>query len=193
MDAPPLMERRKAAAARRQKPVRMQIREFTATGDGGHGHDGLPFPTELRLETTEVDGRIATWFDDTWWLETLRRWKDRPLTIHILPTPDALLHPIVLHELEMVRRLLTPWRVIGHCYLSEIAQPVLMPRVAVNQYDEVRIIDADRPESDDYNVRPARMTLDEVLDRVRVIQIEQQAHRPLLTRAPDPNRTIPHA
>lgn len=193
MDAPPLMERRKAAAARRRKPVRKQIREFAATSDGEHGREEVPYPTELRLETTYVDGRIATWFDDAWWLETLRRWKDRSLTIHILPTPDALLHPIVLHELEMVHRMLTSWRVIGHCYLPDIAQPILMPRLAVNQYDEIRIIDTERPESQDQDIRPARMTLDEVFERVRVIQIEQQTHRPLLTRAPDPHRTMTHA
>jgi len=184
METPPLMERRKAAAARRRKPRRPQVREFAATGDGDHGPDTVPYPTELRLETTYDDGRIATWFDDTWWLETLRRWKDRSLTIHVLPTPEALLHPIVLHQLEMIRRMLTPWRVIGHCYLPEIAQPILMPRLAINQYDEVRIIDAQRPETEERDVRPARMTLDEVFERVRVIQIEQQADRPLLTRAP---------
>lgn len=185
-----LMERRKVAAARRHRPAGTQVRVFPADGDGAHGPDTAPRPTDLHLETTYEDGLAVTWFDDNWWLETLRRWKDSPLTIHIQRTPDALLHPIVVHELEMVRRLVVPWRLVGHCYLSDIGHPLLLPRVAVSEYDEIRIIDTERPHTGDFEALPAKMALPEVFQRVRDIQAAEQVSRPLLTRAPDPDAGI---
>lgn len=189
MSAPSLMERRKVAAARRRRPSGTQIREFPASGEGSHGPETAPRPTDLHLETTYEDGRVVSWFNDNWWLETLRRWKDRALTIHIQRTPDALLHSMMAYELEMVRRLEVPWRLVGHCYLSDIGHPLLLPRVAVSQYDEIRIINADRPSTADFEVRPPKLTLQEVFDRVREIQAAEQVSQPLLTRAPDPDAT----
>ena len=186
MECQSLAERRKVAAARRRRPTGFQIIECAAAGDGSHGPDIGVCPEALHLETTHQDGQIVAWFDDNWWLETLRRWKDRSLTIQIMPTADALLHPIVLHELEMVRRLQTPWRLIGNCYLSDIGHPLRLPRVAVNHYDEIRVIDKDRPCCDAYEARPSKLTLDEVFDQVRTIQSAEKVSAPLLTRAPEP-------
>ncbi len=185
MERQSLAERRKVATARRRRPTGFQILKFAAVSDGSHGPDVGVCPEALHLETTYKDGQIVTWFDDNWWLETLRRWKDRSLTIHIMPTADALLHPTVLHELEMVRRLQTPWRLIGHCYLSDIGHPLLLPRVAVNHYDEIRVIDKDRPSSDSREARPSKLTLKEVFDQVRTIQSAEKVSAPLLTRAPE--------
>lgn len=187
MSAPSLMERRKVTAARRHGPSGPQTRLFPADGEGSHGPDTAPRPSDLHLEVTYEDGRVVTWFDDNWWLETLRRWKDCPLTIHVQRTRDALLSPMVTHELEMVRRLMTPWRLVGHCYLSDIGHPLLLPRVATSQYDEIRIIDADRPSTDECETRSPKLTLQEVFDRVRQIQTEEGVSHPLLTRAPDPD------
>ena len=189
MSATSLMERRKVTAARRHRPSGPQVRVFPANGEGSHGPDTAPTPSDLHLEVSYEDGRVVTWFDDNWWLETLRRWKDRPLNIHIQRTPDALLNPMVTHELGMVRRLMTPWRLVGHCYLSDIGHPLLLPRVATSQYEEIRIIDADRPCANEFETRPSKLTLREVFDRVRQIQAEEGVGHPLLTRAPDPDAT----
>jgi hypothetical protein len=188
MDTTTLTDRRKLAGARRRKPTRPEVFELPANDGGRRPREDGPRPSELRLETTYPGGRIVEWFEDNWWLETLRLWKDRRLAIHILPTPDALLHPIVLHEIEMIRRMETPWTVIGHCYLSDVNHPTLVSRVATSPYDEVRIIDALRPVTDEYDVRPGKFSIAEFLDQVRAAQITERAVTPLLTKAPDPNR-----
>jgi hypothetical protein len=181
-------EERTITSATRRKPIEICSREFPAHGDGSHGPDTGPRPTDLRLEVTLDDGTISPWFDDGWWIETLRRWKDRPLSIHILPTPEALLHPKVAVELDMVRRMQTPWRLVGHCYLSDVAHPTLLTRLAVNRYDDIRIVDASRPRANDWEVSPPQFSLAEVFERVRAIQLTEQVVYPLLTRAPDPHR-----
>lgn len=187
METPFLRERRKVAVGRRRRPTRANVRVFSAECDGSLGPETDPPPTDLRLDTTYPDGSIVAWFNDYWWIEVLRRWKDRPLTIHVLPTPDAVLHPAVLHELEMVRRLMSPWRLIGHCYVSDIGHPSILRRVAVNPYDEVRVIDSDRPSSDAFGTASAVLTIAEVFKRVHEIQRDEQTARPLLTRAPVPD------
>lgn len=184
MEASTLLERRKVAAARRRRPAPANVRVFRAAGEGEHGPESDIHPTELRLEVTFPDGRLAVWFDDQWWMETLRRWKDQALTIHLLPTPDAVLHPVVLHELEMVRRLQTPWTVVGHCHLSDVGHPLLMPRLAVSPYDEIRIVDAQRPAAEGYESQSAGLSLAEVFDGVREIQAGHHVAKPLLTRSP---------
>ncbi|MEE9296037.1 MAG: hypothetical protein V3W34_13890 [Phycisphaerae bacterium] len=186
MEVQSLADRRKVAGARRCRPTGMHIIEFPAMSDGSHGPKTGPFPEELRLETTYENGQIASWFDDNWWLETLQRWKDRPLTIHILPTPEALLHTIVLHELEIVRRLQISWKLIGHCYLSDIAYPQMVTRAAVNQYDEIRVMDEDRTPSESYEVRPAKLTIADMFEQVKTIQASEKVSAPLMTRAPAP-------
>lgn len=188
MEVQSISERRKVATARRHRPIGIHVREIPAGGDGSHGPEIGPYPQDLKLEVTQENGQIAVWFDDTWWLEALRRWKDVSLNLHILPSPDALLHPIVLHELDMVRRLQLSWRLIGHCYLSDIAQPTVLQRVAVNQYDEVRVIDRDRASTDAYDARPAKFTFAELNEKVRALQAMEKVSTPLLTRAPAPRR-----
>ncbi len=187
MSTTSLKDRRKLAAARRYRPSGAEVIVFPADGEGDHGPEIMPRPTDLQLEVTYATGDLVTWFCDDWWLESLRRWKDYPLTIHIQRTPEALLHETVLYELEMVRRLAVPWRLIGHCYLSDVGHPLLLPRVATSQYDEIRIIDANRPATDEFAVHAAKLSLSEVFARLRDIQATEQVSRPLFTRAPDPD------
>ena len=190
MAASTLMDRRKVTTARRHRPSSVDVRVLTADGDGALGPEIAPTPSEVHLEVTYNDGQVVTWFDDNWWLEILRRWKDRPLTIHFKPTPDALLHSFLIHELEMVRRLMVPWRLVGHCYLSDIGHPLLMSRVAVNPYDEIRIIDMERPSSDEFETKPSNVRFEDVISRVHEIQHRERIGRPIITRAPDPNGSV---
>lgn len=187
MSTTSLTDRRKVTAARRHRPAGAEARVFAADGDGAHGPQIAPRPTDLHIEATCANGALVTWFDDNWWLETLRRWKDCALTIHIQRAPDALLNETVLYELDMLRRLGVPWRLVGHCHLSDIGHPLLLSRVATSQYDEIRVIDANRPSTDEFEAHAAKLTLAEVFARVREIQTAEQVSRPLLTRAPDPN------
>lgn len=186
MQVESITERRKVALARRRQPMGVRTVEFPACGDGSHGPELGPYPDEMRVEATYEDGQIVTWFDDNWWLETLRRWKDHTLTIHLLPTPDALLHPVVTHELEMVRRLQTPWRLIGYAYRSDIGQRSVIRDAAVSRYDEIRVIDQDRPSTDSFAVRPAKFGLAEIFEQVRQAQAAERVSSPTLTRAPLP-------
>ncbi len=186
MQVESITERRKVAVARRHQPAGVHTVEFPAWGDGGHGPELGPHPDELRLEVTGEDGLIVDWFDDNWWLESLRRWKDRTLAIHLLPTPDALLHPQVTHELEMVRRLNTPWRLIGYTYVSDIGHASVIRGVAASRYDEIRVIDQQRPSTESFEVGLATLELADVLEEVRHAQASEQVGGPMLTRAPLP-------
>lgn len=188
MEVQTTTKRREVAAARRLRPASPHVLEFSADGGGDHGPEIGRFPQDLRIEATHANGQISVWFDDAWWLESLRRWKDVSLHVHILPTPDALLHPMVLHELEMLRRLQLSWRLIGHCYLSDIAHPLLISRVAVNQYDEIRVINENRPVTESFETPPAKMTLAELFEAVRATQSAEKVSVPLLTRAPAPRK-----
>ena len=186
MQVQSLTERRKVATARRRRMSGVRVLELPAVGDGSHGGEVGPYPEELKLECTHENGQLCEWFDDHWWLEALKRWKDVSLAIHIQPTPDALLHPVVSHELEMIKRMRCPWRLIGHCYLSDVAHPLLIQRVAVNHYDEIRIVDRNREASSAYEAKLAPLTLNEVFEQVRQIQSVEKVSAPLLTCAPLP-------
>lgn len=188
MSSTSIMDRRKVTAARRFRPRRPDSLTISAQSDGDLGPDVAPRPTDLFLEATTPEGQPAVWFSDDWWLNALKRWKDHTLTIHILYTPAALTHEVVEHELAMVRRLKVPWRLIGHCYLSDIANPVTLHHLACSHYDEIRIIDADRPKTPSFAVTPARMTLTELIAAFREIQAAEQTALPLLTRRPNPDR-----
>ena len=97
-------ERRVVSKGRRPPGERVQ-RRFLADGDADHGDEAAPLPDEVTLELTDAAGQLAGWCDDAWWLESLRRWKDRSLTVHILPTPDAMTTPVILNYLA---RYFTP-------------------------------------------------------------------------------------
>ncbi len=187
MNAATLEERRKVTAARRYSPAGVESLVLSATGDGSIGPETGPRPSDLHLEITHENGDTVAWFDDNWWLATLRRWKDRPLTIHIQRTPQALLSDEAIMGLRMARRMQVPWRLVGHCYLSDLSSALLIHRLATSPYDEVRIIEADRPAMNGQAGRSSNVTLHEVFDRVRKIQEGEQAAYPILTRAPNPD------
>ncbi len=177
---------RRIATARRRPPAGTKTTLVEATSDGDITNELGMFPTDIRLETTFDNGQISPWFVDDWWIAMLRRFKDHSLSLHVLPTTDALLHPIVMHELEMVRRLQTPWRLIGHCYLDDVGHSMLVHKISLAPYDEIRVITADRPQDDRSVKRVAQLSFEELAKRVRTQQIAEKMVYPLLTRAPLP-------
>ena len=186
MDVITSEQNRMVATARRRAPGGIKTVHIKADSDGTLGDELGLFPTDIRIEATYDDGQIATWFSDDWWIELLQRYKDRPLTLHMMPTAEALLHPIVLHELEMVRRLQTPWRLIGHCYLSDIGHPMLISKIVASPYDEIRVVTENRPNNGKAVLRTSQLSLAELLERVKSQQMAEQSVYPLLTRAPSP-------
>ncbi|HUU83280.1 MAG TPA: hypothetical protein VM243_07235 [Phycisphaerae bacterium] len=175
-------EEREATEARRQRPVVPHRITFAAAGDGALGSDEVTAPTDVFLEVTEPGGDIADWFDDIWWAEVLRRWGDHSLTVHVLPSRQALLHSVVLHHVAMVRRVAPGWRVIGYGYCGEIVAEAELEALATSAYDQVRLVESDRPGLGDGH-HPRALGFEDLLARVRRLQVERGATRPILVRA----------
>jgi hypothetical protein len=139
----------------------------------------------VTIEATDSAGELAGWFDDYWWTDLIERWGDEAVTLHIAPTQGALLHPIVLHQMEMVSRVAARWRMVGHAYRSDVASDEVVELLASSPYHEVRFIDQPRPEG---SLRGGHGTqelgVDEVFARVRREQISIGASRPVLVRLP---------
>ena len=147
MDTSTWLDQRRAVSNARQRPRQQQCVRFAASSDGSHGPRDSAKPTDVYIEATDPHGETAVWFDDWWWMECLSRWKDDGLAVHILPSPAALLHPVVLHHVEMARRVAPGWRMVGYCWLEEMDFDAAPEAVARSPYHEVRVIDASMPQS----------------------------------------------
>ncbi|MHC4696143.1 MAG: hypothetical protein ACYTFA_05300 [Planctomycetota bacterium] len=174
------------ATQKMRQPPREPIR-ITASFDGnGELDEGLLVgPIELTIEATNLDGDLAPWFDDYWWIELIERWGDQPVTLHIAPTPDAVAHPVVLHQMEMVSRVASRWRMVGHGYRGDISTDDAIELLAASPYHEVRFIDQGRPDGP----IPARrgrfdLAIEDLFGRIRREQIRIGATRPVLVRLP---------
>ena len=176
-------ERRDTVAATRKRPAVPHQATFAADGDGKLGAQEDPRPTELLVEATDPTGQIADWLDDVWWMELLGRWKGRPLAIHILPSNAALLHPVVLHQVSMVKRVARGWRMVAHGYCCDVSGDPAVEALATSAYDEVRLVEGVRP-NDDSRPSPAHvLRIEDLFSRVRRIQQSRGATRPVLMRA----------
>ncbi|MCH7885239.1 MAG: hypothetical protein IIC01_08320 [Planctomycetes bacterium] len=147
-------------------------------GDTTHG------PIELAVEVTDPDGKLADWFDDNWWTEVLQRWGDDPVTLRMAPTPQALLHPTVLHHLEMLRRVAPRWRIVGHAYVGDVASDEAVATAAGSAYHEIRFLDRPRPGASASDRADWQLPLAELFGRIRQAQIEMNATAPILVRLP---------
>ena len=147
-------------------------------GDTTHG------PIELAVEVTDPDGKLADWFDDNWWTEVLQRWGDDPVTLRMAPTPQALLHPTVLHHLEMLRRVTPRWRIVGHAYVGDVASDEAVATAAGSAYHEIRFLDRPRPGASASDRADCHLPLAELFGRIRQAQIEMKATSPILVRLP---------
>ena len=176
-------EVRKATQRLRRPPTEPHHIRVSFEGGGELGDDIVPAPVELIIEATNAAGELAGWFSDYWWTEVIQRWGEEPVTVHIAPTPSALLHPVMLNKLEMLRRVASRWRVVGHTYASEVATDDAIESLATSPYDEVRFIDQPRP-----GVLPDRrrweLPLGELFGCIRRAQERAGTVRPILTRLP---------
>ncbi len=141
-------------------------------------------PVDLYLEATNADGELAAWFHDEWWTDTLFRWPETPITIHVEPTPLALLHPVVIYEAEMLYRMAPHWRLVGHVYRDDIGTDADIATLVSSAYHEVRFIDEDRPLRRVNDRFVDVVKLEELFGRIRKEQARIQASRPALVRLP---------
>ncbi|MFQ5590992.1 MAG: hypothetical protein ACE5HE_07510 [Phycisphaerae bacterium] len=142
-------------------------------------------PKEITLEATSAEGELASWFDDYWWIDLIERWGYDAVTLQIEPTPGALLHPVVLHQMEMVGRVAPRWRMVGHAYRSDVSSDDSVALIAASPYNEVRFLDQTRPGSP-VPTGPGRwgLSIDELFGRIRREQVRIGATRPVLVRLP---------
>ena len=184
MEAWTCSNERRLTESTRQRPRSRPILCVAAAATGDCGFCEREVPGELHLEATDDLGEAADWFNDNWWMEALERWQDHPLAVHILPTPQALLHPVVVHHIEMLYRVAPRWRRIGHCYVDDVVADEDIRYLAISSYDELRVIDSFRPGTGKSDSELREVKVEKLIGRVRRVQASVGATRPLLIRVP---------
>ena len=183
MDDKSRLQARQATERLRRPPSEPRRIHLGFESEGKLGEQIVPAPAELALETTNAEGELAAWFHDGWWTEVIQRWGDDPLSVHITPTPSALLHMVVLHQLEMIRRVAPTWRIVGHAYRDDLTDEDAIDRLACCPYDEIRVIDQAR-HSRAPSDRCLGIPLNEIFGRIRREQARAGTARPILVRLP---------
>lgn len=152
---------------------------------GGIPEQALGGAMRLTIEATDAQGELSLWLDDDWWSEVIRHWADEEVAVIVAATPGALLHPLVLHQLIMLRRVVPPWRLIGEAYVGEVTTDEQVKDLAVSCYHEVRLFDQTRPGvgtgADRCNWS---LSISELFGRIRAAQNRVGAKTPVLVRLP---------
>jgi len=182
-------DERRLTSATRQRLRTRPILHVVAAGTGDCGPRNGEVPGELHLEATDSTGEAADWFDDRWWMEALDRWQDYQLAVHILPTPQALLQPVVLHHIEMLYRIAPHWRRIGHCYVDDVMTDEDIQLLAISSYDEIRVIDSFRPRTGRSEAELREVKVERLIGQTLRVQSSFGATRPLLMRVAPAART----
>ncbi len=177
---------RQAVGRTRRSPGE-PFRVHAAFQDGAAlGDEIIPGPIDLEIEATGADGEVAPWFHDVWWMEVLQRWGDGLVTVQILPTPAALLHPVIMHHLEMIARVAPRWRLVGHAYLGDVSTDDDIALLARSPYHEVRFFDQTRPRRTLSDRCSSVQEMGELFGKVRSEQLHIKTTRPILVRLPAP-------
>ena len=184
MDQETRTEVREAMQRLRRPPGDPVHIRATVDGGGEIGEDVASGPIELTVEVTDADGEPAVWFDDQWWTTLIERWADEPLTVHIAPTPTALLHPLTLYQLEMLRRVVPGWRIVGHAYADDVTSDDDVQLLAASAYDQVRFLDSPRSDPPQSDRCRSRSSIEELFGRIRREQARLGVSRPTLVRLP---------
>ena len=183
MDLDDHSEIRRATEGSRRAPS--EPTRIIATYDNGAlGADIERGPIVLTIEATNGDSGLAPWLDDIWWTEVIQRWADCHVTVCIAPTPGALLHPVVLHQVEMLRRVVPDWRIVGHAHVDDVASDDDATRLAGSPYHEVRFIDRPRPGTAPSDRCTWKLTVEGLLGRIRNEQSRLGVTLPVLVRLP---------
>ena len=159
---------------------------IVATFDEGCelGDEVILAPIELTIEPTNAEMETASWFNDFWWTDVIQRWNDCSVTVHIAPTPGALLHPVVLYQLDMLWRVAPNWRIVGHAYTDDIVTDEAIDQLASSPYHEVHFTDQPRPGAPSSDRCTWRRPLEDLFGRIRRAQSRVGAVTPILVRLP---------
>ena len=188
-----LSDMRNQASSRRLRPTERFEVHIAAESLGELPKTTPSGPIDLTVEVTTAVGHLSPWFDADWWTDVISRWADEPITIHISPTPAALLHPVTLHHLETLHRVVPRWRIVGHAYLDDVVSPEAVARVARSSYHEVRFVDALRFRSQASDRGIAAPCVEELFAQIRREQASANTTRPILVRLPAPKANVSEA
>jgi hypothetical protein len=176
---------REAVAQTRRRPAKRGVITASSDSDGDFGSIPNAIAIELVVEATTADGELAGWLDDVWWTAAFHDLADRTVTLHVSPTPGALLHPVVLSHLEMVRRVMPEWRIVGHACFKGSSGNDVANQVAVSPYHEVRSVDRSQVDVIASGGTADTDTLVDIFGRIRREQERLGVSSPILVRMPD--------
>ncbi len=184
MDLEERAEIRNATQRNRRAPGEPVEIAVAFDGNGDVGDDVALGPVELTIEATNTELEPARWLDDEWWTDVIQRWAGCLITVHIAPTPGALLHPVVLHQLMMLRRVTPHWRLVGHADADEMTADDAALQVARSPYHEIRFADQPGPNTPETDRSAPQVSLEELFGRVRQEQSRLGTEAPVLVRLP---------
>jgi hypothetical protein len=96
----------------------------------------------LHIEATSPAGILSPWLTDEWWIGLQQRCPQRGVSAVILPTPGGVLQEVLLHQLEMIRRVAPAWRLIGYAFAEDAGGQPALDRWLNTPYDEIRFCTA---------------------------------------------------
>lgn len=180
---------RREAQRRRRAPgqVTHLVATFASGGKVPEPERAISGPIRVALEATDNHGRLASWFHDDWFTALLQRFGDEFVTLRIAPTPGALLHPTVLYEAEMARRVVPHWRVIGIGYLDDVQSDDEFTAIANGPYHEVQFFDLARDSGAVRSPFATHLSIEKLFVRLRNAQETSTGRSPILVRLPSRN------
>ena len=184
MDQEAITEAREATRQTRRPPSDPVHLRVPVDSSGELAEDIPSGPIELTIEATNGEGEPAEWLDDGWWTAAIERWGDETVTVHVAPTPNALLHPVTLHQLEMLRRVAPRWRMVGHVFVEAVSSESEIRQIAASPYDQIRFLEGPRSEAARSDRGLPRPSVEELLGRIRREEAELGVTRPVLVRLP---------
>jgi hypothetical protein len=181
--------------ARRSRRPPDQERSLVADFENGGDlpNERIAGPIRLTIEATSPAGELAAWFHDDWWTAVLQQYADEAVTVQVLATPGALLHPVVLHEMTMLRRVVPRWRIIGQAHLDDLRSEDDVAQAAQSPYHEIHLLDQRCAEHPPRATPGTAWSIDELTTRIRSHQRRLNLTSPAVLPAPAPEFTGPLA
>ncbi len=177
----------------RQAPIAPAHLVVTFGAEGKLDHASDAKNLTVTIESTNDAMELASWLTDDWWATLMHHWADRVITIHIAPTPAALLNPVLLHQLTMLRRVAPSWRIVGYAFVDDVITDEAVTELAQSPYHEARFRDCPRvpaPPTDRSSWTP---TIEDLFSRLRREQTRLGRTMPILVRLrADRPATSPH-
>lgn len=186
MDGMERSKTRDVQVPRRQPPNRPEEIVIRCESRGELPEVAVERPILLTVESTEANGDLSPWFDEDWWTEVISRYGNGRVTVHIAPTPGALLDPVVLNHMITLRRVMPSWRLVGHAFRDDLLTDSELESAATSLYHELRVLDADRKDSAGREGVLSRRSLGELFTTIRRVQAQYNITRPVLVRLPAP-------